>query len=65
VVSPAELSKEALQKWVYRANMEFYMRPSQLWAILKQIRSWGELKANLTGGYGLLLQQLKWGGKKK
>lgn len=65
VVGSAGISREELQMWVSKANLSFYLRPSQLWAILKQIKSWRELKVNILGGYGLLMQilSLRRGGK--
>ena len=65
VVGSAELSREELQSWVSKANLSFYLRPLQLWAIFKQIKSWRELKVNIIGGYGLTMQilSLRRGGK--
>jgi len=60
VVDSPDLPKEALQKWVYRANLAFYLRPSQLWTILRHIKSLKEMWIKLAGGYGLLRQILKW-----
>ena len=54
------LNKAQLQRIVYIANLKFYFRPSQLWEILKYIRSPYELKAYIVGGVGLILQMLKW-----
>lgn len=58
--STGDLSKAELEKLVYKANMKFYCRPSQLMAILKSIKSIYEFKAYLRGGLGLILQMIKW-----
>ena len=54
------LNKAQLQRLVYTANLKFYFRPSQLWEIIKYIRSPYELKAYIVGGLGLILQMLMW-----
>jgi len=58
--STGELDKKQLQRLVYKANLKFYFRPTQLWRILRSIKSLYELKAYLRGGLGLILQMVKW-----
>lgn len=60
VISTKSLSVKDLQRSVYRANMEFYARPSQMFRMLKTISTISQLKVYVTGGVGLLLQMLTW-----
>lgn len=59
-VSNTQLSKHELERLVYKANLRFYLRPSQLLEILRSIRSLHEFKAYLRSAIGLFLQMLKW-----
>ncbi|MBI2251426.1 MAG: cobalamin B12-binding domain-containing protein [Armatimonadetes bacterium] len=52
----SKLSKDELQKAIKLANREFYLRPSQIFHILKQIKSWHEFKEYFKGALGLFRQ---------
>lgn len=49
VFETASLSKDDLQKWNATAYKEFYLRFSYIWERLKQSRSPGNLKTNISG----------------
>ena len=46
---PGSLSKDDLKKWNATAYKEFYLRASYIWGRLKQSRSPGNLKTNISG----------------
>ncbi len=60
VVSNSLISKDGLRRMVLKANVQFYIRPVQLWRILKHIKTLAELKVHLLAGYGWFLQLLSW-----
>ncbi len=53
-------SRRELQGYILRANMDFYLRPKQLWRILRHIGSWKELIVHIKAAYGLILQMIAW-----
>ncbi|MBM4286972.1 MAG: B12-binding domain-containing radical SAM protein [Deltaproteobacteria bacterium] len=53
-------SRFNFEKIIYEAYREFYARPTQLWRMAKQIKTWFELKNYFLGGMGLLSQMLVW-----
>jgi hypothetical protein len=52
--SPAEVKRMA-----DRATAEFYMRPSQLWRMLRSISTTVELMEYLRSGYGVLSRMIR------
>jgi anaerobic magnesium-protoporphyrin IX monomethyl ester cyclase len=60
VVSRIGFSHEDLQRYVSRANKEFYLRPLQLFRILKTIRTPAQFFIYLRGGMGLFMQMMAW-----
>lgn len=48
------LSKEDLQKYIIFAYLRYYLRPSQLIHVFKEIKSFAELKEYIRGALGLL-----------
>lgn len=54
------LSKKQIQKLVFFANISFYFRLSQLFRIIKSIKTLKELLIYLRGGYGWLKQIIRW-----
>lgn len=63
VKSVIESAPIDLRKLVIRANLRFYLRPSQILRILSQIKTWYELKNYVKGGIALVRQMLSWGKK--
>jgi len=57
-VLSSSIPKDELQRLVSKANCSFYLRPFQIYRILKQVRTWKRLKTYMLGGYGLLMQVL-------
>lgn len=60
VSSTENLSKRDLQLLAFKANLLFYCRPQQLFAIMVKIRSFYEFKAYLKGALALVLQMISW-----
>jgi len=60
IMSNEQLTKRQLQGLIYKANLKFYFRPTQLFKILISMKSFDELKAYLKGGLALILQMVKW-----
>jgi anaerobic magnesium-protoporphyrin IX monomethyl ester cyclase len=54
------LKEEEIQEYSNKAFLAFYLRPSQLWRLLVSVRTWGEFKAYLRGGYGLARRMIQW-----
>ncbi len=65
VISDHNLTKENLQNYTIEAFIRFYLRPGQILRILRNIRSFSELKVYTRGAYGLLRQILVWRCKSK
>jgi radical SAM superfamily enzyme YgiQ (UPF0313 family) len=58
--STQNFSKRELQLLAFKANLLFYFRPSQIFRILKTIKSFAEFKQYLKGAIGLMLQIVSW-----
>jgi len=57
------LKEEDIQDYSNRAFLEFYLRPGQVARLLLSIKTWGELKAYLRGGFGLARRMIQWNRK--
>jgi len=42
--APPSISREGLKNLQRRAHLEFYLRPKIIWRLLKEIRSWQQLR---------------------
>lgn len=60
LIKPDGLSRQELQKFLVEAYLKFYLRPQQLFRILRNISSWAEFKVYLRGGLGLFRRVLEW-----
>lgn len=60
VVESKNLSKQDLQRYTVKAYSKFYLRPSQILHMLRQIESFAEFKVYVRGGFGLLRQIFSW-----
>lgn len=49
IVSLPDLNKEAINELVDKGLREFYLRPSQMWRMLRNINSWADVKAKCYG----------------
>jgi len=54
------LSKKELQRLMFKAYLEFYLRPRQLWRIVTSVRSPGQFLAYCRGALGMFLQMALW-----
>lgn len=63
VVELENLSARDIQKYVYQANTQFYLRPLHMLHLISHLRNFSELKVYINGGYSLLKQCFSW--KKK
>jgi len=54
------LSRQELQRHIYKAYIRFYGRPSQIWRMIKFISSPGEFWAYVRGAFGLVRQIIDW-----
>jgi len=62
VIDTENLTHQELQRYVFRANIEFYLRPLQMLRIMKSIRTLPQLGVYARGGLGLMMQVLEWKG---
>ncbi len=53
------ISEDELERLVSEANSAFYLRPSQIFRILRHVRTWKRFRIYLLGGTGLMLQALR------
>ncbi len=60
VVTRPGLSNTDLQRHVYKANIEYYLRLSALLRLLKTIRGFSQIEVYVKGGIGLLKQSFAW-----
>ena len=60
VAGSNSLSSQELQRYTVKAYSRFYLRPSQIWHMLRHIESFAEFKVYLRGGFGLLRQIFSW-----
>jgi len=60
VFSKAGTRAVDLEKLIYKANLRFYFRPSQLFHLLSKIKTLYEMQSYVKGGLGLILQMLAW-----
>lgn len=65
VVELENLSPKDIQKYVYKANTQFYFRPLHLLHLTSHLRSISELKVYINGFYSLLKQCFSWRNKSK
>lgn len=56
VVELENLSAKDIQRYAYKANMQFYLRPLHIWHLASQLRNFSELKVYINGVYSLLKQ---------
>ena len=60
VIELENVSRSQLNHLTIMAYLKFYLRFSQIFSMLKSIKSFQELKVYLRGGLGLLRQILRW-----
>lgn len=65
VIEFKDISTKDLQKYVYKANIQFYLRPLHILHLASQLRSFNELKVYINGGYSILKQCFSWKKKSK
>lgn len=65
VVELENLSPKDIQKYIYKANIQFYFRPLHILHLASHLRSLSELKVYTNGVYSLLKQCFSWKRKSK
>lgn len=60
VIESNTLSKEELNRATARAFFRFYLRPSQIWCMLRSLSSWGEFTVYVRGALGIMRQSMRW-----
>jgi len=60
VIELEDLTKKDLQRYIYKAYLKFYLRPFQIFRIIKNISSLAEFMVYLRGALGLFRRIFEW-----
>lgn len=60
VIELADLTKKDLQRYIYKAYLRFYLRPLQIFRIIRNLSSFAEFRVYLRGALGLFRRIFEW-----
>ncbi|MEW6096605.1 MAG: radical SAM protein [bacterium] len=60
VIELVDLTKKDLQKCIYKAYLRFYLRPLQIFRIIRNMSSFAEFRVYLRGAFGLFRRMFEW-----
>lgn len=60
VIELKDLTKKDLQRYLYKAYLKFYLRPLQIFRIIRNMSSFAEFRVYLRGAFGLFRRIFEW-----